>query len=106
MGVVDQGEQEMLERRIFVTAAARFAERVVQRLFELTGKTESGSRSCLASSFKGSSGLSGKSSSRSMAGALTQAPLKSIKTPPERQRSDCIGSAALDIRCRDFRVAG
>ena len=38
MDVLDQREQQMLERRIFVPAAARLGEGVVERLFELTGK--------------------------------------------------------------------
>jgi hypothetical protein len=38
MDVLDQGEEEVLERRIFVAAAARLGEGVVERLLELTGK--------------------------------------------------------------------
>ena len=38
MDVLGQGEQQMLERRIFVPAAARFGEGVVERLLELAGK--------------------------------------------------------------------
>ena len=38
MDVVDQREQQMLQRRIFVTAAARLGEGVVERLFELAGE--------------------------------------------------------------------
>ena len=38
MGVLDEGEQEMLEGRIFVPAAARFREGGMQGLFEFAGE--------------------------------------------------------------------
>ena len=38
MDVLDEGEQQVLERRIFVAAAARLGEGVVEGLFELTGE--------------------------------------------------------------------
>ena len=38
MDVLDQGEKQMLERRIFVPAAARLGEGVVERLLELAGE--------------------------------------------------------------------
>jgi hypothetical protein len=37
--VVDQRDEQVLERRIFVAALARFAERVVEGLFEVSGET-------------------------------------------------------------------
>jgi hypothetical protein len=39
MAVVDQRHQQVLEGRIFVTPTARFAEGVVEGLFEVTGET-------------------------------------------------------------------
>jgi hypothetical protein len=39
MLVVDQRDQQMLERGIFVAALARFAEGIVQGLFEFAGET-------------------------------------------------------------------
>ena len=42
MLVVDQRDQQMLERRIFVAAAARFAQRIVKGLLELPGETGHG----------------------------------------------------------------
>ena len=38
MLVGDQGEQQMLQRRIFMAPAAGSAQRVVQRLFEFAGE--------------------------------------------------------------------
>ncbi len=38
MDVLDEGEQQVLEGRIFVAAAARLGEGVVERLFEFAGK--------------------------------------------------------------------
>ena len=39
MFVVDQRDQQMLERRIFVATAVRFLKRIVQRLFEFASET-------------------------------------------------------------------
>ena len=39
MLVVDQRDQQMLERGIFVAALARLAQRIVEGLFELAGET-------------------------------------------------------------------
>jgi hypothetical protein len=38
MDIFGKREKQMLERRIFVPAAARFSEGVVERLLELAGK--------------------------------------------------------------------
>jgi hypothetical protein len=38
MGVFGKRKQQMLERRIFVAASTRFAERRVKRLFKFAGK--------------------------------------------------------------------
>lgn len=38
VGVLDKGEQKMLQGRIFVPAAARFGERRVERLFQFAGE--------------------------------------------------------------------
>jgi hypothetical protein len=38
MFVVDQREQQMLERRIFMTTGARGGKRVVERLLEIAGE--------------------------------------------------------------------
>jgi hypothetical protein len=39
MAVIDQRHEQMLQRRIFVAAAARFPKRIVKGLFELAGET-------------------------------------------------------------------